>query len=65
MVIVVQIWVLLMINIDDLNSALDQTKMNVWLQLGQMKLNRSYVDFLYLVVTRWLLDESLVMNIAH
>lgn len=37
-VVVVYIWVSLLINSDDLNSALNQRKINVWLQWGQMKL---------------------------
>lgn len=46
-----QIWVSVLITNNNLNSAHNQTKMNVHLLWGQMKLNRQYVNFLYLVVT--------------
>lgn len=53
------------LNIDDLNNALNQIKMNMQLQLGQIKLHGQCVNFLHLVMTSQLSYESLVVRIAH
>lgn len=50
-VILSQILILFLINTDDLNSAHNQTYMNVHLQWRIMKLHRQYMNYLHLVVT--------------
>ena len=49
-VVLLQIWVSVVVNTDDSNSALNWTNMNVWLRWGQMKLHRQYVNSLHLIM---------------
>ena len=53
LIVVVQLhkWVSIFVNTNDLNRSQNQTKMNVQLRWGQMKLHRQYVSSLHLIVT--------------
>ena len=46
-----------MINTNNLNSVINQTKINARILCSQMKFHRQYVNFLHLVVTIQLSDE--------
>ena len=62
--ILLKIWVSVLINTDELNSAHNQTNMIVRIRWGQIKFHRQYVNYLDLVVTSHVTTQEYPLGVT-